>query len=344
MNWLIEDFHLNKVIKEESAIFSKNDISFECRLLFEPQKLVLITNYDRTISYSVEDFVVAGNKLIYVGEHIVYLSKEEYEGEDGDAFDLAEMKRFRIKRPYYSETFLQKKQLLITYYPKSTTDYFSIFENDSLQKVKRKLINQERIKVVIYGDSICVGMTSSGYMKREPFIPPWYNLVKMGLEEHYGVKVEIVNGSESGRDALWGANNIDSRIPLDADLYIIGFGMNDGTGGIEETIYIGNIKRIIRKIGNKDIILMSTILPNPDAELFDGTKFLNKQENYYKWLKALEDEQIAVANFTKLHKHILLKKNYYDISGNNINHPNDFLSRCIAIGILRMLDYKRRKV
>ena len=97
---------------------------------------------------------------------------------------------------------------------------------------------------------------------------------------------------------------------------------------------------MIDYIGDKDIILMSTIIPNPDAELTDGSKFLNKQEKYYPYLKGLENDKIAVANFTQMHKNMLQRKKYCDLSGNNINHPNDFLSRCLAMGILRMLEVK----
>lgn len=339
MNKLLINFCNFKIVFEESVTLSKNDY-FIGSLLFDIDKLISVTNYDGTITYDINEFSFSNNTIIYKGKDILYLSDNEYEGIEGDPFDLSEMQRFRIKRPYYSEVMPQKKQLLVTYEAKNTTDYFSIFDNNLLNDIKNKIANKKDIKIVVYGDSICRGMTSSGYLKREPFIPPWYELVKIGLEEKFGINVNIYNDSEIGMDALWGVNHMKERVPLDADLYIIGFGMNDGTGGVSEEFYINNIKEIIKYIGDKDTVLLSTIIPNPDAELLDGTKFLNKQEKYYPFLKSLENNHICVANFTEFHKNILVKKKYFDISGNNINHPNDFLGRCMAIGILRMLGIK----
>ena len=36
---------------------------------------------------------------------------------------------------------------------------------------------------------------------------------------------------------------------------------------------------------------------------------------------------VAVANVTEVHKHLLTKKRYGDMTANNVNHPNDWLIR-----------------
>ncbi|MPN39371.1 hypothetical protein SDC9_186899 [bioreactor metagenome] len=36
---------------------------------------------------------------------------------------------------------------------------------------------------------------------------------------------------------------------------------------------------------------------------------------------------VVVANMTQIHKYILTRKHYRDITGNNVNHPNDFVAR-----------------
>ena len=265
------------------------------------------------------------------------MTEDEYWGKDGDPFDLAEMKKFHVKCPYYSETYLFKKQLLITYTFDPFEDIFKMFETNSLKAVKEKIKNKEDISIVVYGDSIAAGMTSSELMNREPFVPPFFGLMKKHFEEQ-GINVEITNNSVIGMDAEWGINNFDKNVPLNKDLYIICFGMNDGTGGILEEVFINNIKQMINKIGQRDVILISTIMPNPDAMNDSNVRFVNKQESYLSYLKGLENEHIAVCDLTTFHKELLKIKPYVDLSGNNINHPNDFLGRCIAIALLRMLE------
>ena len=47
---------------------------------------------------------------------------------------------------------------------------------------------------------------------------------------------------------------------------------------------------------------------------------------------------VAVANLTQIHKDILATgKKYRDMTGNNINHPNDFIARVYAQVVLRTL-------
>ena len=65
----------------------------------------------------------------------------------------------------------------------------------------------------------------------------------------------------------------------------------------------------------------------PNAEV---GKFLGKQEEYLPVLLSLETEGVVVADMTTYHKSLLEHKRYYDMSGNNVNHPNDFLARAYA--------------
>ena len=51
----------------------------------------------------------------------------------------------------------------------------------------------------------------------------------------------------------------------------------------------------------------------------------------------LNTSKIAVAEVTSAHKYVLEHKEYYDMTGNNVNHPNDFLARIYAMVILRTM-------
>ena len=46
---------------------------------------------------------------------------------------------------------------------------------------------------------------------------------------------------------------------------------------------------------------------------------------------------VATANMTGVHQELLRHKSFLDMTGNNINHPNDFLSRWYAQFVSEML-------
>ena len=333
----LDNFSVSGYLFRESLVFRKYQNRLRAICLYPIKELHKIENFDLSISYNLKDFEIEGNYIYYNGDvPIPFLTEDEYWGKDGDPFDLMEMKKFHVKCPYYSESFLVKKQLLITYNFQPKEDIFKLFDNNVLPSIKSKIKDRKNISVVVYGDSIAYGMTSSKIMNREPFVPPFYELIKQHLEEK-GINVEITNNSVIGMDAKWGIDNFDKNVPLGKDLYIICFGMNDGTGGVEETIYLSQIKEMVDRIGNSDVILISTIMPNADAENDMNVRFVNKQEYYLPYLKTLEKENVQVCNLTDFHKTLLKIKPYVDLSGNNINHPNDFLGRCIAIALLRMI-------
>ena len=80
------------------------------------------------------------------------------------------------------------------------------------------------------------------------------------------------------------------------------------------------------RTANPDVefILVSPILANPDT-YFNGT-----QSKYLPALLELETEGTCVADLTSIHTYLLQKKTYTDMTGNNVNHPNDFLIRFYA--------------
>ena len=43
-----------------------------------------------------------------------------------------------------------------------------------------------------------------------------------------------------------------------------------------------------------------------------------------------EREGVAVVNMTAMHQSLLSRKRYEDMTGNNVNHPNDYLARVYA--------------
>ena len=106
--------------------------------------------------------------------------------------------------------------------------------------------------------------------------------------------------------------------------------MNDGNASsVSAETYRNNISAIIQaaKAGNPnvEILLVSPMLPNPEVKMTEGN-----QASYEAELLSLETEGVAAAPVTTMYQYLMKNKRYYDMTGNNVNHPNDFVARLYA--------------
>jgi hypothetical protein len=111
-------------------------------------------------------------------------------------------------------------------------------------------------------------------------------------------------------------------------LAIIAFGMNDGTGCLPPAGFRINIQGIMNSIKaqnpDAEFVLVATTLANPESH------FAGNQTDYLEELQSLAVVGVVIADMTGVHRELLMKKRFIDMTGNNINHPNDFLSRWYA--------------
>lgn len=203
-------------------------------------------------------------------------------------------------------------------------------KSNLLPKTLARLENREELKMVFYGDSISEGCNSSGFHNVEPYADDWCTMVTRYLTWKYdNPSISMINASVGGMDSAWGYNNVKNIAKLNPDLVVVAFGMNDGTARIPVKTYARNIGKIVERIrlANEDceFVLVATMLANEDVAGFAGY-----QEDYLPALLDLEGEGVAVADMTTVHKYLLAKKRYFDMTGNNVNHPNDFLARFYA--------------
>ncbi|MBR3639685.1 MAG: hypothetical protein IKN50_03675, partial [Clostridia bacterium] len=159
------------------------------------------------------------------------------------------------------------------------------------------------------------------------------------LKAKYGYNdITHVNTAKGGTLSTWGVTEAQSKVAsYSPDLVFIGFGMNDGTLQVAPATFKANIKGIIdaerAANANSEFILIAPMLANPDT-LFDGC-----QDQYLAVLEELESQYsgVAVADMTSTHQDLLEIKSYQDMTGNNVNHPNDFMVRYYAQTMLTLL-------
>ena len=212
----------------------------------------------------------------------------------------------------------------------------------------------EKVNVVFYGDSITVGANSSGYVGMQPRAESYPEMVSSYMVSSYmkkrfpAAQVNYINNAVGGVDSAWGVNrpgvanqileqegdHFEYRvIEEDPDLLFIAFGMNDG-GSAES--YKDNIREMIDRVRvyhpDVEIMLVSGMIANPESY------FYNKDyDAYQNALIELSEEYDCVGVATVLNSVqsvYATGKRFRDCTGNNVNHPNDFMMRVYAQTIL----------
>ena len=210
------------------------------------------------------------------------------------------------------------------------------FNESMLPGVIGRLRRKEPVKILVMGDSISTGCNASGWANGEPFQPAYPELVRQHLATHYGSRVELENLSISGKTSRSGLAMCDQGILGKPDLVIIAFGMND-SAGVPVEDFRKNTAAMIAKIRNAqskaEFILVATMLGNRDWPRL-------KQESFPEFRDALAElgePGVALADLTTTWAEFLKRKKDWDLTGNGVNHPNDFGHRVYAQMITALL-------
>lgn len=267
---------------------------------------------------------------------------------------------------YQEGGILYEHQIAVTYYHKDKGNYtVPLTQTREFKRLISKLENGESVNIACLGDSISNGSGSTGAAKIQPYMPTYFGLVGDYIKENYGynriclyedpvyyvadkanesTRIKMTNFSVGGKDSYWGVTQIDAVAETNPDLVILGFGMNDGSAYTGEQAYYQNIQKMIEGIReiNPDceFVVLSTTLPNEKiCWTVGGKSIYGNQEKYLPVLQKLAAEEagVALADMTTLHKEYLQVKNFVDMTGNNVNHPNDFLTRLYAQTIIKTI-------
>ena len=254
---------------------------------------------------------------------------------------------------YCVSAFLYERQICVSYtydtnQIQSLGIQYTSYQGDRLPKTVSKLKNNRDLKVLFYGDSIFEGCDASSRYSRAPYMPEMHTLIKDRLQQETTGKVTLDNIAVGGWTAQDGLNALSGTVGSKNysgsyqgyDLLILSFGGNNGS--TSRTEFVSTTKKTIDKIkqANPDmeVILVSCMRMNPRAQGFDGN-----QKYHGQWLSediannASYSSYTAFVDFGGVHGSILTQKNYASTTGNNINHPNDWLIRVYAQNILATL-------
>jgi acyl-CoA thioesterase I len=216
------------------------------------------------------------------------------------------------------------------------TGYTPKFDATQLPKTIARLQAKKPLVLGVSGDSISQGYNASGYVQAAPQQPAYPRLVAEELARSYGTQVALRNRAVAGWSVGQGLGDLDKLLAEKPDLVIVAYGMND-VGGHNPDGYKKGIEAILKRIldSNPDaeVILVASMLGNPEWTATPPDMF----PKFRDALASLARPGVALADMTSLWQELLKRKRYVDLTGNGVNHPNDFGHVLYAQAILALL-------
>ena len=189
-----------------------------------------------------------------------------------------------------------------------------------------RLQRGEPVKITALGDSITEGFNASKFVGIEPYQPCYIELFAAFLEQRFNSIVELHNLAIEGtcidnaieRQDLWKDNDID--------LYVIAYGMNDFVCRTPEQ-FISLAEKLMDLSPNSEFLFVTSMSANKEWSCISPDKDIEFAAELRQWCCRNE---IALADVNTLWHEILSKRDYLSLTGNGVNHPNDFGHRLYA--------------
>jgi len=210
------------------------------------------------------------------------------------------------------------------------------FAGERLPKTLAKLKAKQPLRYVALGDSITFGHDASALANAKPMQPPYAGLVPLLLREHFHAEVALTNLAISGKASGWGVTMAPKVAAEHPDLVSIAFGMNET--GLAAAKFSDNIRATmdaVRKAApDAEFILVAGMAGNPEWSALRPAAF----PEFRDALAKLSGEGVVLADVTAVWLDLLKRKKFADLTGNGVNHPNDFGHRVYAqvLGALLM--------
>jgi lysophospholipase L1-like esterase len=303
-------FWRSSVMERESVLFlPREDGADVARLLFQPETISSITD-------------VAGQRLYAEGDdYTIDLSLRA----------IVRGGRANIPRAIPPDGELTHSQLCVVTYTHREEWYGIVpaFAGEQLPRTLERLRTRQPLTVCLTGDSISEGYDTSGFHNLPPYQPAFGSIVAASLSKHYGSDVQLRNLATAGwtaEHAVWDVERIAAARP---DLVIVAYGMNDAADA-EPGEFLRHVVTTVSAIRERqpqaEFVLVSPMLPTPECTWVVHSRF----DEYRQALATLSGPGIAVADLTGMWRDMMVRKDARELSGNWLNHPNDFGHRVYA--------------
>jgi lysophospholipase L1-like esterase len=315
------------------------------KLLFTPAEIVVVRSATRDATYeNGKDYLVdltTGTITLPAGSRIPSKTEDEmYPLMTSDTPKIARQGGDKSRGVFFGEgAVYHKLQAEVTYRfkPGQWNGPTPEFAGDALPRTIAKLRKKEPVTLLLCGDSISAGANASRVTQAPPGCPHYGELVALALEQHYGSPVKFANHAVGGWTTQQGLDQAKSAHigAAKPDLVLIAFGMND-VFNRNATVYQKNIRGIMDAVRTDapeaEFILVASMLGNKEWGMP-----MEQFPLYRDALAELCGPGVVLADLTSMWQSLLERKSFYDLTGNGVNHPNDFGHCVYAESILARL-------
>ncbi|MDD3155851.1 MAG: SGNH/GDSL hydrolase family protein, partial [Victivallaceae bacterium] len=192
------------------------------------------------------------------------------------------------------------------------------------------------VRIGWLGDSISEGYNASGYIGVSPFQPPFAELTAREIGGHFRVAAELFNHGHNGARTAYPLQNQEIWCEDKPDLLVVAFGMNDFASPAGVDGYLANLAVILRIAhscsANTEVLLLASMCGNPawkNTPLETAAVFSQALRKF----ATDQGDAVGFVDLFALWSWFLRRKNFLDLTGNGVNHPNDFGHRALACGV-----------
>jgi len=347
-NWVfapekLRPFWLSRTMEGESVLFVKGDAGGQPRasLLFKPTRILSVSSSSGEMTYQEgRDYVwKPGTRELVLppDSRITFKTPQDLRRPtNSQAFVLTH-------RDGKGEIFFgggheyHDLQTVVTYtHERESWAPHLSRAGYQLPRTLRMLRKKQPLRIALLGDSISTGCNASGWAKVPPCQPAYQDLLVLHLRAVYGAPVTLTNFAVGGTDTAWGLTTISNVAAVRPDLVILAFGMNDAAGRSPRE-YQANVQRMVEAVSqgqpDTEFILVATMLANRDWTALHHEFF----GFYREALAGLCRQGMVLADLTSIWGLLLEHKQTWDVTGNGVNHPNDFGHRLYAQALSALL-------
>lgn len=363
-----EDIWSGDTVYHETALFTADKDT--AQLLYPVDSVISLRSYSLAINY-VEgyDYEITDDgkiKRLDTGRipawetSLISDTDTGYQRTDGEYVVITGDTKYA--QYAVSVTYTHKTTFADGYQPAAPASQYA-----ALDHVMTKLKNGEAVNIVVYGDSISCGWSSSGLNLKQdevygsdkdyiinmpPYAPTWIEMLVTELKAQYpDAQINLKNLALGGKKSDWGAEQIADRLALwtdgdtvvTPDLMLVGFGVNDADAEVTQADFKANMQAIIDNAraasGNKtmEVLMYSPMLPNQDAVNWPAATLLGYETAMEEIAAA--DLNVGLVKLTTIFSEIIKSKAPEDYLSLNLNHGNDFTARVYYNAIAAAFDY-----
>lgn len=322
----MEPFWKGDTVYDETVLlFSEGGKPASGRLMYKPRRILSVRDYAHTNNYQVgRDYTLAGNVLTAtVGSNIPRLRDRDLEAGDIKWYNLA------------------GKHIVVTY---THDDLWqgprAMYQGQELPRTMDRLVRRLPLTIVATGDSITQGTGTSGETGISPYMPTWAELFTHGLKQRYGyTNITLFNTALGGMTSDWGRETAPSAVAsLNPDLVLIAFGMND-FWWMPADQFRQNTQDMIQAVRAKnptaEFILIASMRFDPAYA--KDPEYRARMASYTPTLRSLVGKGVQLLDMDTLSGVLAEAKKPKDLISDPL-HPNDFLARWYAQGLVALLD------